>query len=197
MLRSTICCQCLWFQSGASLLRSTICYRYLWVRSNTPMLRSAICCHCLWFRCGVPVLRRTVCLWIRSGAPSAKKYGLLPLLVVSKWCPNAMRRITNDCRCLSLRCGAPVLRRTKLVLFVVSKWCPRAKKYDLLPVFVFSEWCPSAKKYDLLLLFVVSKWCPSAKKCGLLPFLWFRSCTPVLRSTICCFFCGFDMVPPC
>ena len=69
------------------------------------MLRSAFCC------------RR----------PTAKKYDLLPLFEVAKWCPGAKKY-------------------DLLSLFVVSKWCPSAKKHELLPLFVVSDVVPQTEE---------------------------------------------------
>ena len=96
---------------------------------------------------------------VSKWCPSAKRYDLFPLL----WFGNGARVLRSAifCRCVRFRSGAPVLRRTRLVLFVVSKWCPSAKKYDLL--LVVSKWWPSAKKHDLLPLFIALEWYRSAK----------------------------------
>ena len=105
--------------------------------------------------------------------------GVLPLALVSKWCPIA--KMYDLLPLLWSRSGAPVPRCTIVLLCFGLEVVPQCLRCTTCCRCFGLEVVPQCQDLRFVTVAVVSKWCPNAKMYALLPLLWSRGGAPMLN----------------
>ena len=124
--------------------------------------------------------------------PNANMCNVFALLwPPSKWCPHSKM---YDLPLLWSRNSARILRWTMCCRRFCLEVVPQ-KLECAICCRCFVEVVPQFQAVRFLAVALVSKWCATAKKCDLFPLLCLRSRAPMLRYTICCRCCSYEVEP--